>query len=170
MQQALVRYFDSAFMAVPNVDFSHEIDLAVVTRSNYLYDVEIKCSHGDWDRDYKKRKWENVFDNHFHWERIRKFYWAVLPGMEQRIPDWVPEYTGILIVNSDQWGTVKEFRKATVMKARKLTHEEISDLGRVLYFRYWSLRKTWPAISDLDDGSTYMQKPEFMVSQTEEEK
>lgn len=181
MQEALVRHFRSARLAVPNADFDYEIDLAVVTSSNLLYDVEIKCSLGDWNADLKKKKWRDgcfpvETGEHMgfvaHWERISRFYYAIRSGMEKQIPRWVQDWIGIIVISpdSERFWTAKECRPAKRSpKARKLTEEEVADLGRKLHFRYWASRGTWPGIKDLDEKSTYMHKPEFMVRDVEKD-
>ena len=73
MEVALAEYFDSrANLIVPNVYhsfFKHELDLLVLTKSGYAYEIEIKITAADLKKDVKKR--------HGHRdERIKKIYLA----------------------------------------------------------------------------------------------
>lgn len=171
MQNALTRYWSSAELAVPNIDMACEIDLAILSRAGYLYDIEIKRSRGDWVADFRKFKWEKqdcpgeAMSQQEHWSRIRRFYFAVTEGMEKDIPPCVPDWTGILVVKGDDaWAKIEEFRPAANRKCRKLDIKEVAHMGKVLHYRYWASRRTWPAIEDVTDK---MRKPEYIAAKYE---
>lgn len=167
MQNALHTYYSAAQLVVPHLSLDYEIDFAVLSKSNYMYDIEIKRSRHDWVADFRKEKWAKHSDIGLqmtqaeHWKRIRRFYFAVLKGMEKDIPPCVPEWTGILVVSEVEhygYGKVNEFRKAQPRPCSKLDIDDIAYIGRILHFRYWHARK-WP--QSLQENETPFERPEF---------
>jgi len=114
-----------------------EMDFAVVTKANYLWEVEIKRSMADWRRDEGKDKWKGDRSE------ISRMYYTVLPGMETQIPSFVPETTGILVAHKYKTvprGYITEHRPAKRTKAPPLTDSQVLKLIDKTYYRYWHER------------------------------
>lgn len=132
---------------VPNVSwglgFRHELDLAVVTKSGYLWEVEIKISKSDLKADQKK--WHNHADS-----RISRLYFAIPEELEGCI-DLVPECAGIFSVRkrvqkSDgtyaAFSGVKKIREAKRNReAEPITDKEIRKLYHLSSMRIWGLKQ-----------------------------
>jgi len=128
-------------LVVPNVwwglGFHHELDLAVLTKSGRLWEVEIKVSKADLKADKKK------YCAHIDpMNRISRLYFAVPEKLENCI-DLIPEHAGFLVVvNSNGYTHVKEVRKPKIIKsARQLTDAEIQKLYHLGAMRIWGLKK-----------------------------
>lgn len=128
---ALARYFDwSRNMMFPNVHFcGGEMDLAVVTRSRYLWEVEIKRTLADWRADEHKDKWSKPVRRY-----VSRFYYAVPPKLQGQVPAFVPPEAGLLVI--DGWH-VREVRTARRRVSPKLTHEHMHTLLASTYNRFW---------------------------------
>lgn len=131
-QTELARWFNCyAQLVVPSVFFAGgEMDLAVVTRTGYLSEIEIKLSVSDWNADRLKAKW-----THADRALVAKFFYAVPLDLVERAPEWVPTSAGILAFTSRG---IREVRKAVRNKAApKLTAEHRNTLLESTYWRYW---------------------------------
>ena len=139
-------------LIVPNVwwglGFQHELDLAVLTKSGRLWEVEIKVSKSDLKADKKKYCAHMDPQN-----RISRLYFAVPEKLENCI-DLIPKTAGFLVVlerqykavyQNDKSGTrihVEERRKPKIIKsARKLSDAEIQKLYHLGAMRIWNLKK-----------------------------
>ena len=134
---------------VPNLSFgllNHEADIAIINKSGYLTDIEIKRSLDDLKADFKKKvfhkddkvrnfcyclplsikdKATEVFDT--HQEEIKTVY-----GTEEyKMPTvlWYNE-NGVIKV---EWGLFN------VNKSRKLFLEEREKIAKLMSMRYWNL-------------------------------
>jgi len=115
-------------LAVPNVTMSWgEIDLAVVTGANRLWEFEVKLTQSDWEADRKKPHRiaaDDVLPNGIHpvragwwrddrqrWEKaVSRFYYVYLASL--KVPAWVPEDAGLIEVvpTERSWGVVNGHR------------------------------------------------------------
>jgi len=155
MEVALAEYFDSrANLIVPNVSWSfflHELDLMVVTKSGYAYEVEVKITAADLKKDAEKK--------HGHIDRrIKKLYFAI-PDYLLKYGECIPERAGILLVFEDEYETyyynkrlneksiVKKCiavvlcRKAKANSKYKFTDMERHYIARLGAMRIWGLKK-----------------------------
>jgi len=124
---------------VPNLSWGlvrHECDLAVLSPSDYLYEIEIKVSRGDIIRDRNKEKWR-VYD-----ERGFRKLWFAIPDKLQSSIEHIPERAGILIITENNgYSLVREIRKPIINKlAKKLSQEEKFNLARLGAMRIWKLK------------------------------
>jgi hypothetical protein len=149
---ALSNYFDyRQKLIVPNVywglNFQYELDLIVVSNSNYATEIEIKISKSDLKADLKK--------SHYHdSNRIKQLYFAVPEKLKEAALELIPERAGLFIVREDkdtlirnQDGIRIRFPKVQIIKppkintkAKKLTVEEINKLHRLASLRMWTLK------------------------------
>ena len=124
------------YVTVPNVSWGllpYEADLLILTRSGYVWEVEIKVSRGDLLRDRKKR--------HQHDSRIVRQLWFAIPErIHACCVEHVPEKAGILVLCGD--GSVKEVRKTAVNRsAPRLTDNAQFRFARLGALRIWSLKE-----------------------------
>ena len=125
----------------PNVHFGGgEIDMAVVTKARYLWELEIKLTLADWERDAGKKKWSAASR-----QCVSRFYYVVPTALLETIPDFVPQTTGILEIQSiDENGLahiyIRERRSAHRLLAAKLDRDQIAALMGSTYHRFWSQR------------------------------
>lgn len=144
-QLALARKFDwFRNLIVPNAYLGFwEMDVAVVTPSGYLWEVEVKLTKSDWKADLKKEKWE-------HFEMMlgpetkvpSRFYYCVPPELVAGgIPEWVPEKAGVLVIrpqpNTNYNYRIDGARAPKRIHNNKLDHRHIVSLYRKIYARMW---------------------------------
>lgn len=148
MEIALARHFNfRQNLIVPNVSWGlyinrtvlHECDLLILTKSNYLWEVEIKVSKSDLIVDKKK----------IHGHRncnIKRFYFAI-PEYLGNCIEHIPERAGIIIVREDvrlvQGMTVnacRQIRDPKIEKGYRLTGQEKLKVAMLGAMRIWSLK------------------------------
>jgi hypothetical protein len=126
---------------VPNVSWGligYEADLLVMTKSRFLYEIEIKVSKSDLIRDGKKKHNHND-------PKISKLFFAVPSKLYNSIFGgdnfldclYFPSHAGILVVDSVGW--VKEKRVSSNHYNYKLTDSEAFQLARLGTMRIWTL-------------------------------
>jgi hypothetical protein len=141
MEIALANHFNyRQNLIIPNVSWGfldHEADLIVISKSNYLIEIEIKVSASDLKKDKNKK--------HSHCDRENriKALWFVLPEALISHVNHIPENAGILIVSKNKnFYRVKTMRSPKPYKKfRKLTDDEILKLYRLASMRTWSLKQ-----------------------------
>lgn len=177
MQSALALYFDyrqnSVFPRVHVWDW--EADLVILTKASMMWEVEVKTSMADWKSDVQKDKWQSK-----HWKNISRFYYAVSepllspkliegastdwwkavkPVVEYSIPEFVPEFAGVLClkVNKGQM-FITCIRQPKVLGKAKIGPNTQHRLLRSTYFRFWQTGKHWPE----DIGCLDCRDPEIL--------
>ncbi len=133
IERAVAKYFNFRVnLIIPRVSWGfniHECDLLIMTKSGYLYEVEIKVSRADLIRD--------SFKSHGHLSsKIKKLYFAMpedILGIERK---YIPERAGILSIS---FGTlyVNIIREAETQKTEPLTIKERYKLARLGAMRIW---------------------------------
>lgn len=110
-------------------------DLAILSRSGYITEIEIKVSLSDWNADREKDKFKTRRPH------VRRFFYAVPRALAEKIPDWVPPEAGILTVHAFETGYphVRELRPAKALKAEKLPKDRAEALIEACYYRFWRL-------------------------------
>ena len=90
--KAVALYFDHGRnLIVPNVQmFGCELDVACLSKSGYLTEVEVKISLGDWHADRLKTKWQHAERTKY----VNRFYYAVPFHLISKVPDWITEEVG----------------------------------------------------------------------------
>ena len=133
---AVARWFGiNKYVIVPNVGWGmfsdRELDLMLLNRSGYAYEVEIKVSHSDLIKDKDKR--------HSHFSpRLKRLYFAIPEKIRKNINE-IPENAGILVVN--RFGIVNLIKQPKENRsARKLSLYEQYKLARLGAMRIWKLK------------------------------
>jgi len=145
VQRALAMYVEWwRVCCVPNLCRWHEMDIAVMTTSGYLWEYEIKVTQSDWNRDIKKRHRQNWFQP---WAApVKRFYYVYARGLV--CPDWVHEGTGLIEASwqvSDGWRhkkgeqyvNLKQMRGPKDRKVQKIKERDQTAIWRSAYHRYW---------------------------------
>lgn len=134
---------------VPNVSHGFgpcglwEMDLAIMTGSGYLYEVEIKTSVADLRRDQKKQRWTiPVWLERFE-SIVSRYYVAIPESVLKKLNgshDCFPECAGILAIDDapSQYSRVRMVRPTSKKRGRKLTDGEMLKLARLGTIRYWT--------------------------------
>jgi len=147
MEIALSEYFGfTRNLIVPGMTrglFTHETDLAVISKAGFVTEVEIKVSRSDMLNEKKKR--------HRHYcNKIKYLYFAIPDKMfKENNLEIIPDRAGIITVDkSDTWRGLNGLpyiceikRPAKVQPAIKLTEEERYRCARLGAIRIWSLKK-----------------------------
>ncbi|KVR21658.1 hypothetical protein WK13_34540 [Burkholderia ubonensis] len=139
IQRALACWFDvhRQMVCVPNVMlFDWEMDFCAITKAGVIIECEVKISLSDWQADQHKDKWKSR-----HQAKVGRFYYAVPHFLAHKVPDWVPETTGIIALGTDDTGytaqVMKEVRPAALLTKYRAANRDIEYLYRGCYFRYW---------------------------------
>jgi hypothetical protein len=139
IELAIASYFDPRRnMIVPNVSWGmnlHECDLLIMTKSRYLYEIEIKISKSDLKKDLEKR--------HGHKSnKIKRLYFA-MPEHLRDCAELIPERAGIILVIDKG-----SYRRCNTIRPAKdnnesvpLTIEESFNLARLGVLRIFPLKK-----------------------------
>ena len=155
MEIALAAHFNHRQnLIVPGVHwgfFIHEIDLFVLTKAGYAYEVEIKVSKADLVKDKGKR--------HQHRDdkgRIKYLYFAIPESLKAEIVH-IPDRAGIIVVEKymGKWGRYvkdryetyeKEAYNCRLMRAPemlgtyKFSDSERYTIARLGALRIWSMK------------------------------
>ena len=137
---------------VPNVywgmKLNYEVDLFVLTRSRYAYEVELKVSKSDLKKDMSKK--HNHCGTYF-----KRLYFA----MPENIYDekLVPENAGVLLAYYEKGYTtpngevlcweLKEVRKPKEKKVKPLTDKEYLKILELMAMRIWTMKKKYLKLS-----------------------
>lgn len=145
---------------VPNIYLggNDEMDMAILSPSRLLWEVEIKISLADWRRDINKIKWHRgaLVEP---WSPAR-FYYAVpsslvytSDGGPPKYPDWLPASAGVITVYNhrsthtelDGSQTIYDRPTANMLRAAKPLHRNkledkyVDEMYRKLSIRYWHI-------------------------------
>jgi len=140
---AVARTFDTRVnLIVPNVfwglGFNYELDLMVVTKAHYAYEVEIKISISDLKAEKKKKPWAH------HDKRIKGLYFAIPDNLMKKAYPLIDENAGILTVfrgyHNNLACNIKRKPKLNY-DARKLDDAEIDKLYKLCSMRLWNLKE-----------------------------
>lgn len=129
---------------VPNVSwglFDYELDFAIMTRSGYVTEIEIKRSYDDFLADFKKKHTHND-------ERVSYFYYCIPECLKERVEKFLIEkfpdkfYRPAVLLYTEE-GYIKQTdignKDKVDGKHRKLFLEEQLQLARLGNFRFWNL-------------------------------
>jgi hypothetical protein len=148
---AVAEYFSPRVnLIVPNVSWGllfYEVDLLVVTPSNYCYEIEIKTSRSDLKADMQKRHGHNS-------KKMRRLYFAIPDYLESSI-EFIPARAGILMVSAPILNCSNLKCKCirdpiNNNEAQKLSDADRFQVARLGTMRIWSLkeivrRRLWEA-------------------------
>jgi len=121
-------------LIVPNVSWGleiHECDLLVVTKSRYLWEVEIKVSKADLVKDKLK--------THCHKNsKLKRLYFAIPEFLESEI-EHIPERAGIIIVN--ELGKCRTLRYPKENGTYKISEADYLKIAHLGCMRMWGLKR-----------------------------
>lgn len=114
----------------------HECDILLLTKSGYLWEIEIKISKSDLINDKKK--------SHGHRnEDIKRLYFAI-PDHISDYEKHIPERAGIIIVRRSTYSDrllCKIERPAVNQKGHKLSDSEKYKMALLGSMRAWGLKR-----------------------------
>ena len=130
----IVKYFNPRVnVIVPNVywglGLNYEMDMAVITKARYLYEIEIKITAADIKADLKKRNQ--------HSSKLAKLLYFAVPEELQDNPH-IPARAGIISIGK-YTGVTK--CPETNKLARKLNDREYMEIMRLGCMRIWTLKE-----------------------------
>lgn len=146
MEVSIAKYFGiRQHIVVPNLSwgfFSHELDLFLIRKSGYGFEVEIKRTKSDLLADFKKR--HNHIDRQ---NRIVQLYYAIPQELLKSCEQHIPEQFGILVVEKyeslgkyyDSTSIHREAKRRT--GAKRLTDKEQLKIARLGTMRIWTLKE-----------------------------
>ncbi|MGN1155682.1 MAG: hypothetical protein ACI4TK_05860 [Agathobacter sp.] len=146
IEYALCSYYDiRKHIIVPNVSWGffreHEADLVVITKANYLTEIEIKRSWRDFLKDFRK--------DSFHADnRIKSFYYCVPECMVEPCKEYLYSDSAlerrlgkIGLISFDEQGRICFERNGEKDIALKLTTTEVMEIARLGVLRFWDTRR-----------------------------
>lgn len=124
--------FNTGHFCFPNVHVvDGEMDLAVVTKSRYLWEVEVKLTASDWRADARKAKWQKPRP------LVSRFFYAVAAELIDDVPEFVPESAGLIAVYEHRTRVVRDARRK---RGDRVSDELFARLLRSTYYRFWEER------------------------------
>ena len=147
IQQSLFHFYNQLNhkLIVPNIYLHYsEADLITVQASGYVNEIEIKLTHADFKRDFKKRKHHYMVEASLTKTRLHtpNYFWFCIPrDLLSKIHfDFVPEDYGMILVNEN--GQRPEIHKrAKIMHRNKVTEKQIRQIARSLMFKMWRFKE-----------------------------
>ena len=136
---AVARHFNPRMnLIVPNIfwglGFNYELDLIIVTQSNYAWEVEIKISISDLKAEKKKNCFAHCSN------KIRRLYFAIPDYIQKDAILLIPDKAGLLTVDRNL--RVGIIRAPKINKtARKLSETEIKKVSELAAMRIWFLKE-----------------------------
>lgn len=122
-------------MLIPRVSWGfgiHECDVLVITKSGYLYEVEIKISGSDLKKDAQKP--------HAHKSKIIKHLFFAIPFYLEPLIEFIPSRAGVLSF-SKQCRLPKLLRSPDTTSTYKVSKTELLQLYRLAALRVWPLKE-----------------------------
>lgn len=129
----------------------NESDLVSITRTQYIWEYEIKVSRSDFYADKQKRRHKLYSDpEHYHWDnkshkKPNRFYYVTPKGLMLEDSKAIPAYAGLIEVELVTYPD-ETIYLANVVKTAPLLHKEkipfdvLLKVGRMLSYRYWDAR------------------------------
>ncbi len=113
-----------------------ECDVISVSKSDYIYEYEIKISRQDFKKDFIKEKHNHILNEKFTYIRKGEQLFRVCNYFNYVVPkdlisvDEVPEYAGLIYINEDF--TFRVVKKAKLLHKTKATTGFIRQLAHNL--------------------------------------
>lgn len=117
-----------------------ECDVISVSKSDFIYEYEVKISKSDFKADFKKPKHNLITEKKFiqesyekgikhTWYMVANYYYFVVPVNLISVEE-VPEYAGLIYLNEN--GTFNTIKKAPMLHKTKATNDFIRALSHQL--------------------------------------
>ena len=140
------KYFNTSKLITTNITagkiVSHECDILIVNKSNYLLEFELKVSKTDLLADLKKQ--------HRHkCKNIRQTYFVIPVELKECI-SLIPIDFGVIVVKrqiiekydgEEVYYLCQIKRKPLTNKTNKITSDMFLELSRLASMRYWTCKK-----------------------------
>lgn len=145
MEIALARFFGSRMdMIVPNVSygmFNYELDIFMLTKSNYGIEIEVKIEKYDLINDKKKRhKHKN--------NKIKQLYFAI-PDYLLKYQEHIPLEAGIItIIKRNDKCVCNIVKPARTKSQYQFNSLECYKLVRLASLRIWNLKERILKLND----------------------
>lgn len=113
-----------------------ECDVISVSKSDYIYEYEIKISRSDFKKDFIKEKHNHILNEKFTYTRKGELLFRICNYFNYVVPrdlisiDEVPEYAGLIYINDDF--TFEIIKKPKLIHKTKATPEFIRQLAHNL--------------------------------------
>lgn len=127
---------------IPNIwTGAGEADLIAMTKSNYLYEFEIKISRADFKNDFKHKPFKHDLLSGYNTHKYNNviptayFYYAV-PENLVKIEE-VPEYAGLIYITEHSRCLI--VKGAPKISKEKVTLEQENHVMRGCYYRMWNM-------------------------------
>jgi hypothetical protein len=109
-----------------------ECDVISISKSDYIYEYEVKISRSDFKADFKKPKHTLITEKKFMIENFYKvpnYFYFVVPENLVKV-DEIPEYAGLMYVNES--GVYNIVKKAPIIHKTKASNDFIRALSHQL--------------------------------------
>lgn len=143
-------FMSSAMYTLTNLYlYSWESDFIKVSKGGFVYEVEVKLTHSDFEADFKKEGKHKLFKTQYDrtnskWSSVKKegivncpnyFYFATLEGIIAK--EEVPVYAGLIYVYPE-----KKYIQV-VKEAPRLNVGRINSEGLNLEYKMYRMMKKW---------------------------
>lgn len=133
------------YITIPNVSWSWllwEADLISITKSNYMYEYEIKISRSDFEKDFRKGKHLTIKTTPWRGNTSIPNYFLYVAPLNA-IPLCIPSYAGLIeVVPSKRYQHgmyFTEIKKPKKIHGKKQDATGIVKMLRTIMFKYWDL-------------------------------
>jgi len=113
-----------------------ECDVISISKSDFIYEYEVKISRSDFKADFKKPKHNLITEKKFvitenvkTWYLVPNYFYFVVPENLISVEE-IPEYAGLMYLN--ERGEFNIIKKAPLIHKTKATHEFIRALSHQL--------------------------------------
>jgi len=113
-----------------------ECDVLSISKSDFIYEYEIKISRADYKKDFSKRKHSDIINENFTtigskgtWYLLPNYFNYIVPKDLIKIEE-VPEYAGLIYFNEDM--TFDVIKKPKLLHKTKANDEFIRKVAHNL--------------------------------------
>lgn len=113
-----------------------ECDVLSISKSDFIYEYEIKISRSDYKKDFTKRKHSDILNENFTktgskgtWYLLPNYFNYIVPKDLIKIEE-VPEYAGLIYFNEDM--TFDVIKKPKLLHKTKANNEFIRKVAHNL--------------------------------------
>ena len=141
IQQKLKKYCADCRPVAPNIYFYvWESDFLAIRKSGFAEEFEIKLTKADFKADARKQK---IGLTKYEWlsrgAGPTYFSYVVPEGLV--LATEVPEFAGLYWVKGDLRYSIREVKKPRRLNKTKLTLEQLVDIYKSIYYRYFINKK-----------------------------
>jgi len=127
--------------------FEWESDYLAITKSDYVYEIEIKISRADYFNDFKHKGQKHlILEEKCASSNAPNYFYYAVPEELITIEE-VPEYAGLIYVNS--WGGIRIVKQAPKIIKESLNLDNL-NLTNKFYYSYINWRDKYER-SNIED-------------------